>query len=212
MLFPPWDANNGDKKQQAKSDVCQHNPKATDKKPDDIHYCGKTALGLFSLHNITTKRPKCKNAQFNGLQAKRYSDNGNHQCNTGCKIFKGDGKATKYQPDNVSEEFHRNFYLIKINSKHKTQKTILKVQFVISSLSGLGLIPNSHQDAPFQSKYFIAKRFAKNLASPIAIGVVTEEFFKEAEREKIKIEWRILVINWYKNRFCKCRSELLLMC
>ena len=57
----------------------------------------------------------------------------------------------------------------------------------------LVIIPNSYQNAPFKSKYFFAWRFAKILAS-----VRTVEFFKEAKWEKIKIEWRILVINWYK--------------
>ena len=61
------------------------------------------------------------------------------------------------------------------------------------------IIPNSYQNAPFESKYFFRLAIYKNSC----IAKIMVEFFKEAKWEKIKIEWRILVINWYKRHKCR---------
>lgn len=54
------------------------NTESSEDQPQNIHYDIQAAAGISRIRNFTAEWPQAQQCQFQGLQAERYSNDGNH--------------------------------------------------------------------------------------------------------------------------------------
>lgn len=91
LLVSKRNPYNGDTKQNTEQYVCQKNPKATNKYPDNIHYKVEATQLMLFVNNLCSEWPQDKHPDFKRLKPERDSNNGDHQSDTGNKILYCDG-------------------------------------------------------------------------------------------------------------------------
>ena len=95
-------ANDGDAENETVEYMGKPDSDAAHEEPQHIHeYAQTTWLWWFPLH-FRAERPDGQHAQLHALQAKRYSDDGYHQHQSGDEILQGYVQAPEYDTDDVS--------------------------------------------------------------------------------------------------------------
>ena len=103
MLLAERDTDDGNAKQNAEPKVCEADPNAAHHNPEDVHDKAQASTRLWRRFYALTERAEGKDTDFQGLDTKRNTDDGNHHAYTGYNVFYGGYYTTEHQPENVHQ-------------------------------------------------------------------------------------------------------------
>ena len=106
MLSAKRYTDDGDAKDDSEHQMCHTNPNTSQEYPKDVHDDAEASSGLWSGFDTLPERAESQEAELQGLDAERDTDDGNHHSQTGYDILNGSDDTTQKQPKYIHQYAH----------------------------------------------------------------------------------------------------------